>query len=90
MPIYACIKDEVVVNTLVIEENASELIDQLKLEFDYDLIVPTDDQPVVVGDGYVNAVFVLSSPVIDEVVNNDFEVMENEPVRLEGVPYIPE
>lgn len=90
MPIYACIKDEVVVNCLVIEESASELRDQIKLEFDYDLIIDIGDQPVVVGDGYVDSVFVFNSPVTEEVVSENYEVMENEPERLEGVPYIPE
>jgi hypothetical protein len=88
MPNYACIKDETVVNTLVFEEDAVELREQVKLEFDYDLLVEIDDQLVVVGDGYVNSAFVLSNLPLD----ND-EVIEenpNAPVRLEGVPYIPE
>jgi|LakMenEpi03Aug12_release.lakeMendotaPanAssembly.Ray.scaffolds.fasta_scaffold357733_3 hypothetical protein len=89
MPNYACIKDETVVNILVFEEDAVELKEQIRLELDYDLLVDINDQPVVVGDGYVNSDFVLSNPILED----DVTVIEedpNAPVRLTGVPYIPE
>jgi len=88
MPNYACIKDETVVNTLVFEEDAVELMEQVKLTFDYDLLVDMGNQPVVLGDRYVNSAFVLSNPILEE--NVVIEEDPNAPVRLEGVPYIPE
>jgi len=84
MPNYACIKDETVVNTLVFEEDAVELREQIRLEFDYDLLVEIDNQIVVIGDGYVNSAFVLSTPTLEDdstVIELDAEAEAAFPVK---------
>lgn len=58
MPNYACIKDGVVVNTLVFGDDSDELREEVRITNDYDLIVVMTDDRTVVGDLYVNAEFV--------------------------------
>lgn len=49
---HACIKDGVVVNTLIFEENNSELIESVKEAFSYDELV-TFDADLIVNVGYL-------------------------------------
>ena len=86
MPNYACIKNEEVVNTLVFDETAVELREQFILEFDYDLMVEIGDNPVVIGDGYVNSAFVLSNPILE---GNSVDIAldaEEAALFVEGIP----
>jgi len=49
---YACIKDGVVVNTLIFEENNTELIESVKETFSYDELV-IFDADLIVNIGYL-------------------------------------
>ena len=49
---YACIKDGLVVNTLIFESEDTELISTIKQEFDYDELINCNDFRVIVGFSY--------------------------------------
>jgi hypothetical protein len=49
---YACIKDGIVVNTLIFEDNNPELAESVKETFSYDELV-TFDADLVVNVGYL-------------------------------------
>lgn len=65
MPNYACIKDGVVVNTLVFNEEDSDLREQMRVDFDYDLIILLTNDAIITGDLYVDSEFVLNHEIAD-------------------------
>jgi hypothetical protein len=83
MSSYACIKNNIVVNLLVFEDNDFDLRELVKTEHEYDEIVNTENSIVNLGDSYLNSTFISSIQPTEEVT------IEEEPgIEVEALPKV--
>jgi hypothetical protein len=55
---YACISNKKITNIVIIDDEEIKLIEDLKVTFEYDEIVDTEDNLVEVGWGYEDKIFI--------------------------------
>lgn len=74
---YACIKNNVVENVIVIDENALDLLDLVKQEHGYDKMVCSDGLYVEIGDTHDGSNFINK----DNEVITPIEIEEQQEIR---------
>lgn len=63
--LHACIKDNVVINVVIVDNENNEIIQVLKETFEYDFVIETNDPLTSVGWAY--------DPIIGSCVNPQVE-----------------